>query len=111
MPESVFGVASVCREAAETMALLDAVMDGLTNEDNGALRDLCATQVSLHHGPTKYVCRQQAFSAQSLRAVCGLGASYPTILQPGMHISPVRRGDSCWACSAGRGVPQVVRQA
>ena len=32
------------------MALLDAVMDGLTNEDSGALRDLCATQVSFHHG-------------------------------------------------------------
>ncbi|KAK9826371.1 hypothetical protein WJX81_003941, partial [Elliptochloris bilobata] len=32
-------------EAAETMALLEAVMDGLTNEGSGALRDLCATQV------------------------------------------------------------------
>ena len=30
------------REAAETMALLEAVMEGLTDSQNGALRDLCA---------------------------------------------------------------------
>ncbi len=37
---------TVRREAAETMALLDAVMDGLTDEaSSGALRDLCARQV------------------------------------------------------------------
>ena len=34
------------REAAETMVLLDSVMDGLTDEaSSGALRDLCASQV------------------------------------------------------------------
>lgn len=31
-----------CREAAETMALLEAIMEGLTDSQNGALRDLCA---------------------------------------------------------------------
>ena len=37
---------TVRREAAETMALLDAVMDGLTDEaSSGALRDMCARQV------------------------------------------------------------------
>ena len=40
------------------MALLDAVMDGLTNDNSGALRDLCATQVSLHHMFNVNVCRQ-----------------------------------------------------
>ena len=31
-----------CREAAETMALLEAIMEGLSDSQNGALRDLCA---------------------------------------------------------------------
>ena len=56
MPEDVYCVTPLSREAAETMALLDAVMDGLTNEDSGALRDLCATQVSFHHRSNVSVC-------------------------------------------------------
>ena len=34
--------AIACREAAETMALLEAIMEGLTDSHSGALRDLCA---------------------------------------------------------------------
>lgn len=33
---------SARREAAETICLLDAIMDGLENESSGALRELCA---------------------------------------------------------------------
>ena len=48
------------------MALLDAVMDGLTNEDSGALRDLCAAQVSFHHGSNSgFLCRHGASFALS----------------------------------------------
>lgn len=89
MRESVFGVASLCREAAETMALLDAVMDGLTNEDSGALRDLCATQVSFHHSSNHVcVCRQGASFAlfTTLPFLCKHlvinGAQCHTTLQP-----------------------------
>ncbi len=31
-----------CREAAETIALLDAILEGLSDGQNGALRELCA---------------------------------------------------------------------
>lgn len=46
------------REAAETMALLDAILEGLADGQNGALRDLCAaatrgTQLSLQYIPVE----------------------------------------------------------
>eukprot|EP00891_Asterochloris_glomerata_P007060 jgi/Astpho2/7060/Aster-x0303 len=47
------------RESAETMTMLDAIMDGLTNNENGALRELCAAAAcdflvwSQKHQPVK----------------------------------------------------------
>ena len=32
-----------CRESAETMVLLEAILDGLSDEKSGAKRDLCAS--------------------------------------------------------------------
>ena len=44
--QTTFSAGLFIREAAETMVLLDSVMDGLTDEaSSGALRDLCASQV------------------------------------------------------------------
>lgn len=33
---------TICRESAETIVLLEAVLDGLSDEGNGARRDVCA---------------------------------------------------------------------
>ena len=37
-----FSKLSICRESAETIVLLEAILDGLSDETSGAKRDLCA---------------------------------------------------------------------
>ena len=39
----VVATRDICRESAETIVLLEAILDGLSDEKSGAKRDLCAS--------------------------------------------------------------------
>jgi hypothetical protein len=76
------------REAAETMALLDAIMEGLADSQNGALRELCASATreflvwSAKHIPSTPAAPGKAAAGGNLNAASLLRRLFDRLAHP-----------------------------